>query len=169
MFKVAFSLISNINQSACSPLDWMFDILSELTECCRSIIRNFQLIRRAIDLCRNESNMCMYIIIHAGHVWIIISLKFAVLHRRNNKFIIIKSMQSSLYAHFVVFMSCPILAFNYDFAHICQKTQPFYILYFIARSYCICWRCRTRYGLIGESCGFKRLPSSWITPENKAM
>ena len=69
--------------------------------------------------------MCMYIIIHVGHVWIIISLKFAVLHRLNNKFIIIKSMQSSLYAHFVVFMSCPILAFNFDFAHICQKNTPF--------------------------------------------
>ena len=38
MFKVAFSLMSNMNQSACSTLDWVLNIQSELTKYCVSII-----------------------------------------------------------------------------------------------------------------------------------
>ena len=45
-FKVAFSLFSNINQSACSILDWLWTINQISTECCISIIGNFQYNRR---------------------------------------------------------------------------------------------------------------------------
>ena len=38
MFKVALSLMSNMNQSACSTLDWVLNIQSELTKYCVSII-----------------------------------------------------------------------------------------------------------------------------------
>ena len=40
MFKIAFSFVSNINQSARSSLDWLLKSQSELTECCISIIGN---------------------------------------------------------------------------------------------------------------------------------
>ena len=46
MFKIAFSLFYNINQSACSTLDWVLNSQSDLTECCLSNIWNFQFIRR---------------------------------------------------------------------------------------------------------------------------
>ena len=50
MFKVAFSLLSNINQSACSTLDRVMNSQSEFTECCISIIGNFQYIIKLIPM-----------------------------------------------------------------------------------------------------------------------
>ena len=50
LFKVAFSLFSNINQLPCSTLDWVLNSQSELTECCTSIIGNFQYKRRLIPM-----------------------------------------------------------------------------------------------------------------------
>ena len=42
MLEVALPSNSNINQSACSTLDWVLNSQSELTECCISISGNFQ-------------------------------------------------------------------------------------------------------------------------------
>ena len=46
MLNIAFSLISNINQSACSTLNWVMNSQSELPEFCKSIIGNFQLMKQ---------------------------------------------------------------------------------------------------------------------------
>ena len=50
MFKVAFSLIPNINQSACSTLDWVLNSQSELTECCKHHWE-FPITKRIIPTC----------------------------------------------------------------------------------------------------------------------
>ena len=48
--EVAISLVSNINQSTPSSLDWVLNSQSELTECSITIIGNFQLMKDNSDV-----------------------------------------------------------------------------------------------------------------------
>ena len=62
MFKVPFSLFSNINQSACSTLDWLWTTNQISTECCIRIIGNFQYNRRKFQ--------CLHALFQATAGWI---------------------------------------------------------------------------------------------------